>query len=250
MSFAPRFAGRAAERADARLSWNGLAGAGIGGMSANSSGMSVIATGYHQPTADELTGIPVQTAATKSLEARWSAPLADSPVVAMLKDSDGLVAGAIENKTQLRLQNVRLMFGNWAYRLKDIEPSASVTIDGQLTPISIQTLVTGAAIGGVATGGSQRPLLETDHATAAQLLNAMMFYEAAGGARYTGLPFRFERFCDLTRTLAVGRAVLVAEVQTPGSQLLGLDADPAPSADGDSSRLVVYRFVLPVGKGE
>jgi hypothetical protein len=46
----------------------------------------------------------------------------------------------------------------------------------------------------------------------------------------------------------LGRAVLVADVQGSGSEILDAESG-APVGDADSAA-VIYRFVLPVGRGE
>jgi hypothetical protein len=90
--------------------------------------------------------------------------------------------------------------------------------------------------------------MPAEQATAVELLNTMMFYNAAGGAGFAGLPLRYQSFCDLSRLLDLGRAVLVAEVSAPGSRLLdGETADPLADRDGGAS-VTIYRFVLPVTK--
>ena len=59
----------------------------------------------------------------------------------------------------------------------------------------------------------------SDRATADELLNVMMFYDAAGGQSFAGLPNRYQSYCDLSRLLELGRAILVAEVPAPGQPM-------------------------------
>jgi hypothetical protein len=74
----------------------------------------------------------------------------------------------------------------------------------------------------------------------------MMFYEAAGGAGFAGLPLRYQTDLDLSRQLALGRAVLVAEVAGLTSQL-SLETSPdASGADSAGTSRTILRFVLPV----
>ena len=83
-----------------------------------------------------------------------------------------------------------------------------------------------------------------------ELLNVMMFYEAAGGSGFAGLPFRYQAHIDLSRQLTLGRAVLVAEVDGPTSRLhLGESLNPA-GADSHIDSRTIFRFVLPVERTE
>jgi hypothetical protein len=77
----------------------------------------------------------------------------------------------------------------------------------------------------------------------------MMFYEAAGGIDFAGLPNQFQSYVDLSRALALDRAVLVAEADGPGSQLVDAQTGK-PLGDSARSATVVYRFVLPVARRE
>ena len=43
------------------------------------------------------------------------------------------------------------------------------------------------------------------------ILRTMMFYEAGGGRRYTGLSNSYQKFVDLSDRLDLGRAILVAQ---------------------------------------
>jgi hypothetical protein len=74
-----------------------------------------------------------------------------------------------------------------------------------------------------------------------------MFYEAAGGPKFSPLPSRYESFCDMSGLLSPGadRAVLVAEVPDAGSRLVD-QSSGAALGDDSGFAAVVYRFVIPV----
>ena len=84
-----------------------------------------------------------------------------------------------------------------------------------------------------------------DQATADELLQVMMFYHVLGGEGFAGLPNRYQSFCDLSRLLELGRAILVASCDGSGSQLVDRDSG-APLAASDDPSIVVYRVVFPV----
>jgi hypothetical protein len=231
------------------LSWHGLAGPGIGGMSGVGPNVVNVSSGYVQTLRTDLHSVPVLAAGTKSFSARWVDSVSRS-IDAQLRDDESMLAGRFTNDTAATLQNARLLYGTWAYRLKDIEPGGSRELNHELVPISVQTLVTGLALG-VAPGtaaGAERAQLPTDRASAEQLLNAMMFFDAAGGASFAGLPLRYQSYCDLSRQLELGRAVLVADVDGPGSQLVDAESDRPLGGTSDGTSKIIYRFVLPVEK--
>jgi len=226
------------------LSWNGLPGAGIGGMSASGAGLGVVSDGYGCAQGNELQDVPILTAATKSVVARWTAP-AGTLVAAQLTADGGMVVGSLTNQTGVTLQNARLLYGGWAYRLGDLAAGTRTDVDDEhLRMINLPTLVTGRA------GGDgrdvERPVLQVDRTSTEQLLDVMMFHAAAGGEGYARWPLRHQSYCDLSRLLDLGRAVLVAEVSREGSRLIDrATGKPLGDSAGNTS-LTVYRFVLPV----
>ena len=79
----------------------------------------------------------------------------------------------------------------------------------------------------------------------------MMFFEAAGGRRYTGLTNDYQRFVDFSELLKTGRAVLVAQAPDAGRDAAAareLRRDGRPGAGPATATRCCYRFVLPVKK--
>jgi hypothetical protein len=221
-----------------------LPGAGIGGTQSSGLNLAMAGTGYEY--ADEyaaMVGVPILTNGSKSIIARWTAPI-EPVVVAELSDSDGVVAGSVENATGHRLRNVRLFYREWAYRLGTIAPEATVDIGQNESPRNLKTIVTQDSFGGAAGSRGDATVFAADRASTAEILNVMMFYNAVGGLAFAQLPNRYQDYCDLSRMPALGRAVLVAEVDTAGSQFI--DGDGRKPAANEDSAMVIYRVVLPV----
>ena len=159
-----------------------------------------------------------------------------------------MLSGRIVNQSGLKLHNARILYGSWAYRLKDIEPNAARVFDEDTVPIGVKTLLTGLGLGRPSgtPPESDQSKFSTAEGSVDELLNVMMFYEAAGGSGFAGLPFRYQAHIDLSRQLTLGRAVLVAEVDGPASRLhLGESLNPAGANSRIDSR-TIFRFVLPV----
>jgi hypothetical protein len=235
--------GKTKESIERHLAWHGLVGSGIGGMSSPGTELEIFPAEYRWTSSASLAGVPLLTAATKSFHARWTAPAAEL-VSAQLADRGGMLVGSLTNQSGMTLQNARLLYRTWAYRLKDIPQGASVDVDEESAPTSVQTLLTGAALG----EASGAVTLAEEQAAASELIGAMMFHEAAGGAGFTGLPLHYHTDIDLSRLLTLGRAILVAESPTGASRLIDPTSGEAFGDPNSETTFTVYRFVLPVQK--
>jgi hypothetical protein len=249
LSLAPRFPGdRPAESPETLLSWFGLAGTGLGGMHAGGATLDIVRTGYRfGQHLDAMEGVPILTGATKSIAAQWTAAAAP-PCSAELKvDEDGLLIGTLKNDSGATLVDACLLFGQWGYRLGDFGPGRQIEIGPALNPIHVKTLLSrrvrpSTSIEG---GGPEKKSFVPDQATAGELIEAMMFYDALGGSGFVGLPNRYQAHCDLTRLLELGRAIVVAHGNCPGSQLVaGKSGQPLAASDDPST--IVYRVVFPI----
>jgi hypothetical protein len=233
------------------FSWWGLPGTGIGGMQSGDTDLGIVHEGYrYGAERNSLLGVPVLTSATKSLMALWTAKTT-LMIEADLTDQDGLAIGSIANRTGRRFQNVRLLYGTWAYRLGDVNAGKRVEVGEQLSPRKVKTIVTRDALGETQTGKGtvEGQLFIPENASAKEILSLMLFYDAAGGIGFAHLPNRYQAYCDLSRMLELGRAILVAEVAGPVTQLID-ETTGAEVGDSQDESTVVYRFVLPVkGRG-
>ncbi len=243
----PQAAGQqTTEKAEVLLSWLGLPGIGVGGMQAAGVGLGIDQIGYRYTGLNGLEGVPILTSATKSFLGRWTAP-SGSLVSATLTDDDGLVVGTITNETGKVLHDARLLYGNWGYRLGDLAVGQKIDIGEELRPMHAKTLIMRTARGAASEidGEADHAAFFAERASGLELLNLMMFYEAGGGVGFAQLPNRYQSYCDFSRLLQLGRAVLVANVDNQGSKLVD-PADGQALADSENSATVVYRFVLPV----
>jgi hypothetical protein len=232
---------------DTLFSWWGLPGVGIGGMQSGGSDMGIVRTGYsYGPEHNSLKGVPVLASATKSLMARWSAQ--SRPMIeANLTDQDELAVGSITNRNGPPLRNVRLLYGTWAYRLGNLNPGQSIEVGEQLSPRKVKTIVTHDALDEPGPGGTSGDtrVFAAEQASAKEILSLMMFYDAAGGFSFAHLPNRYQWYCDLSRSLELGRAVVVAEAEGPATQLID-NATGNAIGGSETESTVIYRFVIPV----
>lgn len=243
----PEFLADSTQRKETLLSWWGLPGAGIGGMQSGGIDLGIVQSGYrYGPDRGSLLGVPVLESATKSLLARWTSSVA-TMIDAELIDQDDLAVGSVTNRAGFPLRNVRLLYGTWAYRLGDMNAGNRVEVGEQLSPRKVKTIVTHDALGETRTarGATERQLFSPEKASAKEILSLMMFYEVAGGYGFASLPNRYQAYCDLSRTLELGRAILVADAAGPVAQLVD-DATVTAVGDKQDESTVVYRFVLTV----
>ena len=239
--------GQGVEGVQTLVSWLGLPGSGIGGMHSAGEPIDVTGVGYREASnLEQLDGLPVLTSSTKSLTAQWDTIQAKSAapsIAAELRvDDDGLVVGTLTNDTGAKLVDACLLYGQWGYRLGDLRPGRQLQVGPELSAIRVKTIVARRARHGVASG---QDIFRADRATADELLNLMMFYQAVGGEGFASLPNRYQASCDLSRLLELGRAILVAGGTTGGSRWIDAATDDSLENEQDQST-VVYRFVMPV----
>ena len=239
------------ENIDTRLSWWGMPGTGVGGMQARGTDLEGVRPGYrYANNLASLEGVPVLTSATKPLTARWTAT-AGELVAANLTDQEGFAVGTIANQTGGPLRNVRLLYSGWGYWLGNLADGQQIEVSEELGARRAKTIVTGSALGQTGAGGGQQQgtVFSPERASPLELLNLMMFFDAAGGVDFAQLPNRMRAELDLSEMsrTGMGRAILVAESAGPGSRLIDTGSGE-PLGDKDDFATIVFRFVLPVAK--
>jgi hypothetical protein len=151
-----------------------------------------------------------------------------------------MVRGTLANRTGVKLQDCVLMHANWAYRLGDLADGASAAVDRATPPRTVRTVLT-------ASEAEQRdavPHLDALSATAGEIVQAMMFYDALGGRAYARAAHRYQSFVDLSRLLRGDQAILLA--RGPAEAASAWTAGDAPLASDEDRRWLYYRFVIPL----
>lgn len=237
--------GRAVDDPTTLVSWFGMPGTGLGGMSARGGSRAAIdATYRYGPQLAELENVPVETWSTKTFTARWSAAAPRLIAGDLVATVDGLVEGTVQNNAGAPLADARLLYGTWGWRLGDLPAGGSVTIDTGLDPLKVRTLLTSRVRNAVDAPRDRGPF-HAEQADVNQLLDLMMFYDATGGRRFSRLANQYQAHCDLSHLLDLGRAILLARGELPGSEFLDHGEPIGANAD---RRWTVYRFVIPVNE--
>lgn len=198
------------------VSWNGLPGAGLGGMNTparvDSLGDTYAIRYDAAPAATAPTlieGLPIQTSASKGLLARWwsqAEHLSESQLVAT---DNGLLTGVVVNPLEVELSHCRIYFENWAYTIEGrLRPGQEVDLE-EITPLDLKWQLMGRRV-----VESREVVTHWDRAdvtNAPRITEMMLFYGAAGGRTYTGLTHSYLGFLDMSRQLRSGQAVLVGQ---------------------------------------
>ncbi len=243
------------------LSWQGLPGSGLGGMNTTTA-VDVLRAEYrvryprasntmavaNGPKGPQLEGLPIHTASSKGIVARWTATTslrADGKLVA---NSLELLEGVVTNPLDVKLSHCQVCYQNWVYTLeRPLAPGASARL-GNSQPLDLRWRLTRRSVVGAEEIGSA---WQTDDLSDVdRILEILMFYGAAGGRTYTGLSHNYQGFVDLSGLLHSGRAILVGRSKQPASQLrLTTSAtadDPNLEAAGKQRHWTYYRIVIPV----
>lgn len=236
--------------------WHGLPGGALGGMDGGTANPTSLEQPYQTAaTLNALRGVPIPVWASKSFAARWSATMPLCPE-ADFRDRDQTLGGRVINTLDFPLRDCLLVYGRWVYELGTLEPGQVTQLGSVTSRRELKTLLTGQhLVFGEMSGKSQQETVPYDRASVdlGYVLRMMMFFEAGGGRRYTGLVNRYQSFVDLSSLLKTNRAILVgtapaspAKAPQHGALLL---REGKPVAADQDQQITVYRFVYPVTQG-
>lgn len=230
--------------------WLGLPGGGLGGMKPSGTDPLLRSGEYRfSPALDALEGVPIPFCSTKSLTARWAGTGGNWPA-AELTDDEQSLRGSITNAFDFPLEHCVLIYDRWAYDLGTIGPRQTAPIGTEAKRSELKTFLTGRRLVYDEKDKYRQETTPFDPASADvyYILRAMMFYEAAGGQRYTGLGNDYQGFLDLSGLLRTGRAILVSQApaEAAAESCTELLRDGQPLDDAGARRSVMYRFVFPV----
>ncbi|MGA2032667.1 MAG: hypothetical protein ABSG68_10445 [Thermoguttaceae bacterium] len=246
--------GAAPPQAATMISWLGLPGTGLGGMSPRAASPGLWSGQYaFTPDLDLMARVPIQVWSTKSFTGRWSAAAPSGYVDAALADEDRVPVGSITNKLSFPLRRCLLAYDHWAYELGTLAPGQSTRLSSTTRRTELRTLLTGRKFifddkDKLNKFHQEATPFDRSSTDVAYILRAMMFFQAAGGRRYTRLANDYQGFVDFSGLLKTHRAVLIAYPEPQPDTRLGAELlrDGAAIRGPDDQHTTVYRFVLPV----
>jgi len=244
----PTFAGHQPKDTEPKplLSWLGLAGKGLGGMSSGIASAPLFDEAY---TIDRqkgtIDGVPIPTWSSKPFIARWeaSAQGIKSDLALDRATMDRKLRGTLTSELDADLTDCLLLFDRWAY------PVGNLPAHGQSQPLERIDLSTIEGYLTKRTRTTADEVLPYDRAgfDVARIIELMMFHESAGGENYTGLVHRYQRFTDLSSQLQLDRAILVA--RGPDGATVLINGEPTASVESNR-HWTIYRYLLPVKPGD
>jgi hypothetical protein len=255
----PRLSGGAApDGFPGYFAWLGLPGSGFGGMHSRGVGTPVWSKPYSfTSNLEVLQNVPLQIRTTKSFTGRWFAE-AQKNLKTMEADLtfDGQVLeGTLHNPLDFPLENCLLAQGRRAIEIPRIGPGETIRVGVDSGPADLNSLLTGQHMIAGRNPLDQYKLEPTPYnpegIDADRILQMMMFYDSAGGRRYTNLFHGYQTFLDCSLLLRADRAILVGrgapqtDSPPPGAVLLH---DRHPVSPPQVHHTVFYRFIFPVQK--
>lgn len=236
-------------RADGELlSWQGLPGEGLGGMDSRATSLlrnepyTILVAGSPSDTSTSIAEMPIQVSSSKALTARWWGSSA-KPVASRLSvdHRNGSLQGEFTNPLDVELSDCVLAFEGWAYRIDQrIAPGQTVRLGPQTTERTLDGYLVRRRL--VDSKDVSAPWDQTS-LDVPRILEIMMFYQAAGGRRYTDLQLRYQPFIDLSSHVRTGRAVLLGRADLHGGEL---QHDGRSLADEYDRQWTFCRIVYPV----
>jgi hypothetical protein len=248
VSLNPRAAAPPAEgKSGSLVTWQGLPGAGLGGM--NSTAGKLFNAPYEIVTDDEdgavriePRGMPIQVRSTRSLAARWWSVVETGDAGEVTTTTDGLLNGVINNPLNVSLRECQLAYHHWSYRVPgELAPGGRIRINRQLPDGNLVWRLTKKYVG----EDYKEFATPWDEANrdVPRVIEMLLWHEAAGGRSYTGLLHRHHAEADLSHQLRTGRAILIGRAAEPAAELMLNGSSPDDDA---SRRWTWYRVVYPV----
>ncbi len=242
LSFEPKLVGSNDTRG-VLLSWQGLPGAGLGGMQTKTAA-DLFRRPYviHQHVGSavpvtQIAKMPIQISSSKSLSVRWWGDTR-LDVRSDLSLNNGFLRGEVTNPFPFELSRCVVVFGKWAYRLdRPLKAGETVSVQRDLREQSLPRYLTRRTVDNVGTPWSQTDV------DIPRIVEIMMHFAAAGGHGYTNLTHDYQRFTDESELLDLGPAMLTGYAESSAGLLR---RDDTLLTDSYDSQWTFYRIVLPV----
>ena len=243
----PKAEVKSAPGTEVLLTWFGAPEPGLRGMNTRGQGMGFGGGGYsYGPLgkAEELDDVRVGIWSTKGFVARWfgPAPAAGSIVEADLQPvGTDRLTGTITNRLPVAMTDTIVAYGRQVYfNVGRIEPGATVDIEKFLDRSLAEHLKEK-----LPQIGTNNYYGQQDNISRADLIREMIFHQS-NPSGMEEIASRLHADLDLTGQLALGRPMIVASVDRPGTQLL---LGNAPGT-AKTEQTTILRVILPLKKEE
>lgn len=212
-----------------RIDWLGLPGRGLGGLDSTITadrGLPGYVIDLGQGDSGKILGTAIPSAGTRSLQSQWlqSVPVAGRSALREPRGVDQL-EGTLVNPMPFDLLDGVLVYRNWFYRLPTrIQPGQAIEITYEMVPKDLpRWLNRRKAVNGSEQATRWDP---SDRQSPDRMMEVLLFHKAAGGPNYTSLENRFSPQVDLSKLLALDRAILFGRLANPlGKLVVGEESD-------------------------
>ncbi len=201
-------------------------------------------TALNDPIRTSLKGLPLASRSSKGIATRcWFTPKLATEVSLQHRPGSELLRGELVNPLPLDLLDGMLIYRNWAYLLPTRFPSGGRIADvSSLRQKNFRwQLSRQQALESETETEAWDPMMSNSPVRVAEML---MFHDAVGGTRYTGLRDDPLSFLDLSHVLAEDRCILVGKLAKRLTTIEATDQKSNQQPTGDS--LTLLRVVLPV----
>jgi hypothetical protein len=244
------------EEASVLLSWLGLPGSALGGMDPKTQNPPLTDEPYDfSQDLEWLKGMPIHVWSTKSLTAQWSIAEPFGLDVHLEKEADDTLRGELTSELDVPLADCWLAYDRWVYPLEELAPGETIDLGDHWRDREV--LASRLSRNRMEYDQQKKQYIsvsspyDRESFDVPMILRGMMFYEASGGNRYTGLLNRYQPTIDLSGQLTLDRAILIGFSNKPAAAL-------EQSVDGGQTRSAVsspkdkhwtcYRFIIPITK--
>jgi hypothetical protein len=225
------------------LAWQGLPGAGLGGLASQQVSLTDSPPYTVLPPGPQpgILQLPIPVASSKALAGRWWGRSELKPIATIATDEFGLPQGEIRNPFDFDLDECLLAYDEWLFRLGKIPSEGSVVVQ-DFPSLNLEARLTQRT---VVDAKDMTTPWEQASTEVPRIMQIMLFHETARGRNYTGLTHEYLGHLDMTEHIRSGKAIFVGRSSKPISQI-SLENKSTNESVGETENWTWLRFVLPV----
>ena len=231
------------------LTWFGAPENGLRGTNTRGQGLGFGGGYSYGPVgkAEELEDVRVGIWSTKGFVARWTGP---APASNVLLESDlqtvgtDRLAGTITNRLPVTLKDTIIAFGKQVYyQIGKVEPGETIEINDTNDRFLPRALASFLQEKRQNFTPANYYMNANENVNRVDLLREMMFHDSDTSGQES-IPSRTHHELDLSGQLALGRPMLVATIDRPGTELVLKDS----TAEAKTEQTTLLRVILPLKK--
>ena len=199
---------------DSLTMWDGLAGAGFGGMNGGitsrqtAAAYDIVAEGTSDGFVSRLAGIPIDVRSSRGLYSQWTGTFnSEANRSALQIGIENQIEGDVVNSLPFTLDRCWLVYDRWVYQIGSLRTGQQKSLLG-MTSRDLRSLLTQQEF--VESRYKTTPW-DRDSTVTDDIVRMMLLFSAVRGEAYTGLRHRYQDHIDCGLNLKSGRAMLIGE---------------------------------------